>query len=241
MIGTLCGAAARAQSAIAVIIGTPMPATTRVVQIEPAPMPTLTASTPRSISASVASAVATLPATRSTSGIRARGSACTMSSTPCECPCAVSMTSTSTCAATSASARSIASRPTPIAAPTRSRPRLSLHAFGYLIIFWMSLTVIRPFSMYSVVDDQQLLDLVAVQEFARLLERRADRHGEERIARHDVGDRPVEVGLEAQIAVGQDADQPAFLAAVLGDRHAGDPVLLHQLERFEDPVARARA
>ena len=41
MIGTLCGAAARAQSAIAVIIGTPMPATTRVVQIEPAPMPDL--------------------------------------------------------------------------------------------------------------------------------------------------------------------------------------------------------
>ena len=67
MIGTLCGAAARAHSAIAVIIGTPMPATTRVVQIEPAPMPTLTASTPRSISASVASAVATLPATMSTS------------------------------------------------------------------------------------------------------------------------------------------------------------------------------
>src|SRR5438552_3053470 len=61
--GTLCRDAARAQSAIAVIIGTPMPATTRVVQIEPAPMPTLTASTPRSISASVASAVATLPAT----------------------------------------------------------------------------------------------------------------------------------------------------------------------------------
>ena len=31
-------------------------------------------------------------------------------------------------------------------------------------------------------------------------------------------------------------DQPAFLAAVLGDRHAADAVLLHQLERFVDPV-----
>ena len=29
-----------------------------------------------------------------------------------------------------------------------------------------------------------------------------------------------------------------FLAAVLGDRHAGDPVLLHQVERFVDPVGR---
>ena len=53
MTGILCGAAARAHSATAVIIGTPMPATTRVVQMEPAPMPTFTASTPSAISASV--------------------------------------------------------------------------------------------------------------------------------------------------------------------------------------------
>ena len=203
-------------------------------------MPTLTASTPRSISASVASAVATLPATRSTSW-KVRRTCATMSSTPCEWPCAVSMTSTSTCAATSASARSIVSRPTPIAAPTRSRPRLSLHAFGYLISFWMSLTVIRPFSRKPIVDDQQFLDLVAVEHLARLFERRADRHGEQLLAGHDVGDRPVEVGLEAQVAVGQDADQPAFLAAVLGDRHAADAVPLHQLERFVDPVRPATA
>ena len=42
--------------------GTPTPATMRVVQIEPGPMPTLTASAPASISACVPSAVATLPA-----------------------------------------------------------------------------------------------------------------------------------------------------------------------------------
>ena len=88
----------------------------------------------------------------------------------------------------------------------------------------------------AVVDDQQLLDLVAVQESRAPLERRADRHREQRVARHDVGDRPVEVGLEPQVAVRQDADQPPFLAAVLGDRHARDPVLLHQIERFVDPV-----
>ena len=63
-----------------------------------------------------------------------------------------------------------------------------------------------------------------------------DRHGEERLARHDVGDRPIDVVLEPQVAVGQDADEAPFLAPVLRDRHAGDPVLLHQLERFEDPV-----
>jgi hypothetical protein len=80
MMGMLREAAALAQSRIAVIIGTPMPATTRVVQIEPAPIPTFTASTPWSIKASVASAVATFPATRSVLGNSRRARA-TMSST----------------------------------------------------------------------------------------------------------------------------------------------------------------
>jgi hypothetical protein len=59
--------AACAQSMIAVSCGTPTPATIRVVQIEPGPIPTLTASAPAPISARVASAVATLPAITCTS------------------------------------------------------------------------------------------------------------------------------------------------------------------------------
>ena len=53
--------AASAQSMIAVICGTPMPAMIRVVQMEPGPIPTLTTSAPWSNSALVPSAVATLP------------------------------------------------------------------------------------------------------------------------------------------------------------------------------------
>src|SRR5512142_883584 len=60
--GTPYFSAARAQSSTAVICGTPTPATTRVVQIDPGPIPTFTASTPALQSASVASAVATFPA-----------------------------------------------------------------------------------------------------------------------------------------------------------------------------------
>src|SRR5215475_5188057 len=189
MIGMLCRSAAFAQSMIAEIIGTPMPATTRVVQIEPAPMPTLTASTPSPISAVVASPVATLPAMRSTFGnlIRMRR---TMSMTSCEWPCAVSTTMTSTCAATSASARSSVSLATPMAV------------------------------------------------LARRVECGAHRHGEQRLARHDVGDGPVDVGFEPEVAVGQDPDEGAFLASVFGNRHARDAVLLHQLERFVDLVRR---
>lgn len=54
--------ATAAASMIAVSCGTPTPATIRVVQIEPGPMPTFTASAPASIRARVPSAVATLPA-----------------------------------------------------------------------------------------------------------------------------------------------------------------------------------
>ncbi len=50
-------------STMAVTCGTPTPVTTRVVQMEPGPMPTLTASTPRSTSALVPWSVATLPPT----------------------------------------------------------------------------------------------------------------------------------------------------------------------------------
>ena len=52
---------AAATFATAVICGTPTPATIRVVQIEPGPMPTLTPSAPASTSASAASAVTMLP------------------------------------------------------------------------------------------------------------------------------------------------------------------------------------
>ena len=62
MTGTPAPSAASTASMIAVSCGTPTPATMRVVQIEPGPMPTLTASAPASISALAPSRVATLPA-----------------------------------------------------------------------------------------------------------------------------------------------------------------------------------
>src|SRR5262245_53654762 len=72
MIGTPDDFAAIAHDATAVTWGTPTPVTTRVVQMEPGPMPTFTPSTPSLMRSAVASPVATLPATRSTSGCAAR-------------------------------------------------------------------------------------------------------------------------------------------------------------------------
>ena len=59
---------AAAANQIADSCGMPAPLTTRVVQIEPAPTPTLIASAPAAASASTPSSVTTLPATTGTSG-----------------------------------------------------------------------------------------------------------------------------------------------------------------------------
>src|SRR6266850_1004750 len=73
--GTSARFATRAASSTAVNCGTPTPATIRVVQIEPGPTPTLTPDTPALISASVPSAVATLPPISESCGNSRRGSA----------------------------------------------------------------------------------------------------------------------------------------------------------------------
>src|SRR3569832_1285009 len=66
---------ALAQSLMAVTWGTPTPATTRVVQIDPGPMPTFTTSAPAFASATAASAVAMLPAVGGAVGGGGRGAA----------------------------------------------------------------------------------------------------------------------------------------------------------------------
>src|SRR5690606_9567637 len=68
MQGTPVPSSALATLEMAVICGTPTPATIRVVQMEPGPMPTFTPSAPCSTSASAASAVAILPPMTSTCG-----------------------------------------------------------------------------------------------------------------------------------------------------------------------------
>src|SRR3954468_5935372 len=135
--------ASSTQSMIAVICGTPTPATMRVVQIEPGPMPTLMQSAPASISALAPSPVATLPATTCTL-FDSRLIRLTASSTYLEWPCAVSTTTRSTPAAISASERANPLSPTVVAAATRNRPCSSLQAFGLATDFSISFTVMRP-------------------------------------------------------------------------------------------------
>ena len=68
MTGTPDPLSAAATSSTAENCGNPTPATTRVVQIEPGPIPTFTASAPASANYFAASAVAMFPTTTSRSG-----------------------------------------------------------------------------------------------------------------------------------------------------------------------------
>jgi hypothetical protein len=79
--GTPLSLSASATLDTAVICGTPTPATMRVVQIEPGPMPTLTASAPAATRSSAPAGVTMLPAMSCSSGQRALSFA-TISSTP---------------------------------------------------------------------------------------------------------------------------------------------------------------
>ena len=85
------------------------------------------------------------------------------------------------------------------------------------------------------VHHQELLDAVPVEDVLRLRQGRSDRHRDQVLARHHLGDGALDVAVEPQVAVGENPDQAPLVAAVLGDRHARDAVLLHQLERLADP------
>ena len=212
--------APRAASMIAVSCGTPTPATIRVVQIEPGPIPTLIASAPASTSALAASAVATLPAIdldrvgQRLDPLDRRGDVGLW-------PWAVSMT--------------MQSQPASISASERSKPAVADGGRGgdpqppFAVLgrerrgdrLFDVLDGDQADAMVVVVDHQQFLDPPLVEDLARLGLGRADRHGREIVAGHQLADRLPRIFGEAHVAVGQDAGQ---LARFLDDRDAADAV-----------------
>jgi hypothetical protein len=156
----------------------------------------------------------------------------TRSSTPCEWPCAVSTTSRSTPASASNSARSSVPGPTPRAAPTRRRPAASLLASGCSVVLMMSLTVIRPRSSKASLTTSNALQAVFVDQRLAFLDGCSLMHRHQTVARgHDVSHRLIKHGLEAQVAVGDDADDELAVE----HRHTRDPVQAGQC-----PARRAR-
>ena len=110
--------------------GTPTPATTRVVQIEPGPMPTFTAETPALISASAPSAVATLPPTSGNLGEVAAQLARRSRARPASGRARCRPRSRRRRRRPAPARARACPAPTPTAAPQRSRPSASLQACG---------------------------------------------------------------------------------------------------------------
>ncbi len=198
--------------------------------MEPGPIPILIASAPRRIRSRVASAVPTLPAMTGVEGnvfLRVFSAARTPSLWPCE----ESRQRMSTLAAISSRARSTRSAPAPTAAPTRSRPSESLQAFGYLICFWMSLTVIRPFSAPALSTTRSFSIRCSCRSCLACSSVVPGEQVTRSLLRHPGGDRKVHPGLEPQVAVRQDSDE---LARGVDDRDPGDPEAGHHGERLRD-------
>ena len=155
-------AAAAATSACAVSWGTPTPATTRVVQIEPGPMPTLTASAPASTRAAPPRGGDV--AGDDLGGVGQAPDGATLSITPREWPCAVSTTITSAPAAISASARSSPGRAGADGGTDPQPALLVLAGVGEALRLLDVLDGDQPDQAVAVVDHQQLLDPMLVQE-----------------------------------------------------------------------------
>ena len=129
MIPTFLFFNAAATSITAVICGTPVPATIRVVQIEPGPMPTFTASAPASANALAPAPVPTLPAI-TCSCLKFFFTAFKVSITPLVCPWALSRQMASTPACCKAATLSKVSFVIPTPAPTSNLPYESFTACG---------------------------------------------------------------------------------------------------------------
>ena len=142
--GMPCSRQAAAVSSTAVNCGTPTPATTRVVQMLPGPMPIFTASAPASISARAPSGVATLPAITCTA-LDCVLIASTARSTPGGMAVR-GIDHDDVDPGRDQRARAVDARPRRRRSPrrTRSRPSSSLLASGCACALSMSLTVISP-------------------------------------------------------------------------------------------------
>jgi hypothetical protein len=83
------------------------------------------------------------------------------------------------------------------------------------------------------VDDRQLLDAMVGEDPLGLIEGRAFRCGDETFLGHRFLERTVQLSLELQVAIGDDADEAVV---AVDDRNAGDPEALHEDRRLADRV-----
>ena len=89
----------------------------------------------------------------------------------------------------------------------------------------------QPLQHPRVIHDRQLLDAMFAQGAFGFIECRAHRRGDQTFAGHHIAQRAIEVPLELQITIGENADQ---LSASIDDGHPGDLEAHHQRHRFPE-------
>jgi hypothetical protein len=89
--------------------------------------------------------------------------------------------------------------------------------------------------MFGVINDEQLFDAVFLQHGLGLVERGPHGDCDERLLGHHFGDGNLEPRLEAQVAVGDDADQ---MTGFIHDGHARNLVAFHHAQSFGDGTIR---
>ena len=94
----------------------------------------------------------------------------------------------------------------------------------------------EPDAMVVVVDHQQFLDPPLMEDAPGIGFAGADRDGRQIVPGHQLADQLARVLSEADVAVGEDAAQPA---PFLDDGDAADAVRLHQLQRFGERLVRS--
>ena len=226
-----CPSAPAATFATAVICGTPTPATTRVVQIEPGPMPTLTPSAPASTSAArrfggddVAAddlqiRTVLLDPLHHLEHAAANGRA------------RYRRRSRRRRLRAARRRASSVSAPVPTAAPTRSAPRSSLQARGNSVAFWKSLTVIMPLSSKSssttsTFSMRCLCSSASTSSFGAF---------SRTVISRSCGVMTVETGASSFVSKRRSRCVTMPTAFVpIDDRHAGDVLGARQLEHFAD-------
>jgi len=105
-------------------------------------------------------------------------------------------------------------------------PEMVLAGVGVLLDLLDVLDRDQTLEAEVIVDDEQLLDPVLVKKPLRVLEADGLRHRDELVLGHDAGDGLFEVGLEAEVPVGQDPHQ----LTPFHHGNAGNLVAAHELE-----------
>ena len=196
------------------ICGTPTPATTRVVQIEPGPMPTLTPSAPASTSAYAASAVAMLPAITSNSPDRPGDALDHLDHAARMAVRGVDDEHVRAGGDKRLGALDGVRADADGGADAKPAVRV-LRRVRELDALLDVLDGDQARDAAVAVDDRQLLDAVAVEKPLRLGERRPDRRGDEAASTSSARTRAASRSLlEAQVAVREDADERAVLVVI---------------------------